>query len=129
MLFAIDDPKQKFEIPSRSYNLLDPNGGSFENESYKFNGTKHATEEEMFAYFKKQLFIAESISSLRIDTYRAKAAKANGSPSRIVNDRQHHKFHHTGVYIVPKLFGYFPFLDCDNMATYEDAKFHLNMDF
>jgi hypothetical protein len=37
-------------------------------------------------------------------------------------------FPFSGAYIVPKMFGYFPFLDCDDLNSYTEAKFQLSAD-
>ncbi len=73
------------------------------------------------ASFNPQVSIATG--KLTASQMRNKAKRMKSEAER--NDRE---LPFSGAYIVPKMFGYFPFLDCDDLNTYTEAKFELSAD-
>lgn len=131
MLFGIDNIEERCVVPDADIQIHQRRDEFFQNfGEYKFTKVSLVTEEEMFSRFKKNFFIGESVKNIRGQAYPigdpTKGANIgatyfpNSAPRRYL-------FPTTGCYIIPKLFGYFPFLDCDDNKTYEDAKVHLNM--
>lgn len=124
------------------------------NDDYRLVTTKQVNESEMFRVFKKNKNILES--KWRIDhrdlieddsdgiavtmrpliggslTVASKqGVRPNGSIFKgdpHVQVQHRHLFPFKGSYIIPKMFGYFPFLDCDDENTYTEAKFQLATD-
>lgn len=113
---------------------------------YEFIGVKQVSEAEMFRIFKKNKSIRESMDRIdrgssindtqAMDSIFAQAMLGTSSGHRPIQatktpkkkETYHHRFPHSGAYIIPKMFGYFPFLDCDDLSSYTEAKFQLCAD-
>lgn len=102
MLFCIDDKDKQLVVES-DRSIRDPSGTSM----YTFCGITHVDEAELFRVFKRNLFKSRAFTDPVEDELT---------------------FPFNGLFLVPKLFGYFPFLDCDTETMYADAIFHLRLD-
>lgn len=144
MLFAINDLDNPIVIESNA-SKFDP---------YELTAVKPASEAEMFQFFRKQFQLKESINaqklSMEIDeafagvsnqyqnipTGMANYVNKNGvkytkpptAPTGGAHMSRKYSFPTSGCYIIPKLFGYFPFLDCDSLRSFNDAKVSLALD-
>lgn len=102
MLFCVDDKDKKLEVTTNGFG---------ESSLYTFCGSTSVDEETMFRHFKHHMFKSASLNRInRLDD----------------NDNTFPPF--SGYYLIPKLFGYFPFLDCDTPDVYADAIVHLKLD-
>jgi hypothetical protein len=142
MLFAIDDKDNIIEVDVETARM-----GA--DRDYKFKGVTPATEDDMLKHYKKTMFINQSNHRLKADdcdgdvlTAKMQGVNQVGNPqvrttpsmtSRYINVKAQMQSSPPqpptyGMYIVPKMFNYFPFMDCDDEATFEDCKFHLTLD-
>ena len=121
MNFCIEDVNNKIVVE----------GNPVIDNEYSFYGIKPVSEEELFQEFKRKWFHKHSKVRLDIardmggmDRYKNRPINVHtGKQSQIKID-----IPFTGSYIIPKLFNYFPFLDCDDEDTYENAKFNLALE-
>ena len=105
MIFALDDPSIKIHCKSSRNKLQD----------YEFIGVSQVDEAELYRTFRKAL--ATSASYARVN--ESLGIKTPESPVNFTPYR--------GMFIVPKLYGYFPFLDCDDHESYDEAVFELEL--
>ena len=141
LIFAVDDGVLKVD---EGDSLL---GGV---NQYKLVKTKQVTEEECFRVFRKNKNIVESkqrinnsnllnvvddvdpmfqtIGNLTNTLKSNRHFGSHGSVSLKSEFEHTNLFPFSGAYIVPKMFGYFPFLDCDDVNSYTEAKFQLSAD-
>jgi hypothetical protein len=122
MIFAINDESQdQLEIFTDSlYGLNETR------PSYKFDKVKIVSEDEMYNNYRQ-------IISSKVSRYYTSSAR-----SRISDDGEvlsnndiiaNIKLNHfTGSYMIPKVYNYFPFLDCDSEMIYDDVVFDLGVD-
>ena len=96
-------------------------------ESYEFKEVEIISEEQAYQHYrtKKMQRLQMHRERLRteantIDT-RYAGVTPNASPPPF-------KVGLVDIYIIPKLFNYFPFLDCDSQEEYEDCCSHLESD-
>lgn len=83
-------------------------------DGYTFATCEQVDEDTLFNTFLKVKFRTESLQ--RVITRDAIAGRSNSSP---------YKYPYNGLFIIPKLYGYFPFLDCDDRDVCEEATYHL----
>lgn len=132
MLFAIDNKEDRIHVDTE----IGLRGVS---KGYEFQGVRLATEDDMLKHYKKTLFIQQSNYRMKcggyapdVDRITAKMQGVNQagmSPrKRTVEMSSSPQPPTYGMYIVPKMFNYFPFMDCDDGATFEDCKFHLTLE-
>jgi len=102
-------------------------------DAYRFKQCEVVSEEEMFRRFKKEYFIikhkAEEDSRRKQQhPFDTRYTGASGfPPTSEVQRKTYPPYPLHGYFIVPKLYGYFPFLDCDSKRQYDNCCVELNM--
>jgi len=107
---------------------------------YNFFKSKEVSEQELFTLWKQEMFnyrgrkdlIDPLMSRYNIPKYNSTqhsgltTIKLGAMCNVKCEAEKIFPFH--GVYIVPKLYGYFPFLDCDTKEQQAECLFHLELD-
>lgn len=131
MIFGIDDGIVEHDVDLDGVTV----------NKYHLINTKQVDEAEMFRVFRKTKNIIESKyrieckTSINFEDYGLSSAPSMSKnagykiPKTAEYVLEHkHMFPFSGAYIIPKMFGYFPLLDCDDLNTYTEAKFQLIAD-
>lgn len=124
MLFAIDGEVFKRSAPAYS-----------DLGEYTFKSVVPVSEDKMFKQFKKNKSLSESMYNLN-DSREYRYIRQNDPVTMqmavnrvpVNSERPPFKIPFKGVYIIPKMYEYFPFLDCDSAECFENVKFNLALD-
>jgi hypothetical protein len=76
----------------------------------------------------KNSSILSQVTNLGVSSIGVRQKGRKRKKYNLTATKQYSKFPYGGAYIIPKMFGYFPFLDCDDVNTYTEAKFQLSAD-
>jgi hypothetical protein len=124
MIFAVnDDSGDQLEIIEHINTPFKDSYGM--KQTYKFDKVKIVSEDEMYREFRHA--IAAKVSkyhscNITMDDDGVVVKRKGPDISSLkVN-------HFTGAYLVPKVYNYFPFLDCDSKDICDDVIFDLGVD-
>jgi len=136
MLYAVDS---KEEVLTGDTSVLTDD--QINSVTYQFKRCERVSEDEMFRRFKKEYFVEKFKTDQANDCdevsfgssdgfYNAGNASKNntyGNISPKANRKKYTHYPQMGYYLIPKLYGYFPFLDCDSQKQYDETCVELNM--
>ena len=103
---------------------------------YQFVKSDIVSEAEMFRRFKKEMFTekhrVDILNKNNLDdgfgvTSRLSPNGSSVVPSTPFGRKAYTGYPIRGYYLIPKLYNYFPFLDCDSTREFDDCCVELNM--